>query len=76
MNAQTDHEAGRFSRSELKSFKTHALMMAAFAGAMCLIIPRGMGWVVAASLAALMMLAPPLTILALRRLKRKGQPDA
>jgi hypothetical protein len=76
MNTQTDHEAGRFSRSELRSFRTHALMMAVFACAMCLIIPRGMGWAVAAALAVVLMLAPPLTILAVRRLKRKGQPDA
>ena len=76
MNTQADLEAGRFSRSELKSFKTHALMMAVFACAMCIIIPRGMGWAVAAALAALMMLAPPLTIRAVRRLKRKGPPDA
>lgn len=76
MDTQADHEAGGFSRSERKSFRTHVALMAAFGCVMCLIVPKGMGWVVVVALTAVMMLAPPLTIRALRHLKRKGQPDA
>jgi hypothetical protein len=76
MNTQTDHEAGRFSRSELKSFKTHVAVMVVFGCVMCFIVPKGMGWTVVAALTAMTILAPPLTILVVRHLKRKSRPDA
>jgi hypothetical protein len=76
VNTHADPRAGRFSRGERGAFKANAAVLAVFACAMCIIIPKGIGWAVAAALAVLMMLAPPLTICAVRRLKGKGRPDA